>query len=69
MDMRKIRQLQAILQANGYRPRQGKGSHQIWTHPAHPQMRLVVCGTGGDDVQHYVETRMRKQINQLRRAS
>jgi predicted RNA binding protein YcfA (HicA-like mRNA interferase family) len=67
--MRKLRQLRATLQANGYRPRQGKGSHQVWTHPAHPHMRLVLCGSGGDDVQPYQATRMRKQISQLRRAS
>jgi hypothetical protein len=32
-------------------------------------MRMVLCGSGGDDVLPYQEIRMQKQISQLRRAS
>ncbi|MBO0777240.1 MAG: type II toxin-antitoxin system HicA family toxin [Ktedonobacteraceae bacterium] len=63
--MRKNREMRAVLQAHGCMMRQGKGDHQIWTHPAQPRFRLVLCGKDGSDVQKYQEARLRK----LRRAS
>jgi predicted RNA binding protein YcfA (HicA-like mRNA interferase family) len=64
--MLKIREAKTILRGTGYVERPGKGSHRIWTHPALPDHRLVLCGHDNEDLLRYQETRLRKQMNALR---
>ena len=57
----KVRNLKSLLRRRGFRCRAGKGSHSIWTHPARPDLRLVLAGHDGDDVKAYQLTRARKR--------
>ncbi|GHO88039.1 type II toxin-antitoxin system HicA family toxin [Dictyobacter formicarum] len=49
----KIRELKAILRRRGYHVRRGKGSHTVWTHPAHPEKPIILNGSDNDDAHPY----------------
>ena len=53
---RKIRELKADLRRAGFvlLPKQGKGSHTKWKHPALPDP-ILLAGHDGDDVRRYQE--------------
>ncbi len=61
----KMRTLKALLRRRGFCCRPGKGSHSIWTHPARPDLRLVLGGHNGDDAKPYQLTRARKRQAQM----
>jgi hypothetical protein len=64
--MQTIGNLKAILRKRGFRCRQGKGDHTIWTR--HGQLRpIVLSGHDGDDAPRYQEARVRKVEKHHRR--
>ncbi len=56
----KIRQLKAILIRRGFTPREGKGSHTIWTHPNFPARLIVLRGPDSDEAPPYQVARVCK---------
>ncbi|MFB2918770.1 MULTISPECIES: type II toxin-antitoxin system HicA family toxin [Aerosakkonema] len=59
---KKIRELKKLLLDAGFTYRQGKGSHQVWSHPLLSQP-IVIARKDGDDAPLYLE----KQVNAARR--
>ncbi len=45
-----LREFKSLLEQGGYSSRPDKGSHSIWTHPAH---HIVLCGSNHDTVPPY----------------
>ena len=62
---RKIRELKAMLRKAGFFPRQGKGSHTVWWHPA-LSTKLTLSGGNGDDAQPYQERQVQNFLKQVR---
>lgn len=62
---RKIRELIAELERNGFVNRGGKGSHRNFTHPrlARP---LSISGDEGDDAKKYQEKAVKAAIAEAR---
>jgi hypothetical protein len=56
---RKIRELRADLRRASFVWRPGKGSHGVWTHPLHPDVRISLAGNDGDDAKEYQERDVR----------
>jgi predicted RNA binding protein YcfA (HicA-like mRNA interferase family) len=59
---RKVRQLIADLERAGFMNRGGKGSHRNFIHPS--GARITISGQPGQDVQHYQERQVRRQIEE-----
>jgi predicted RNA binding protein YcfA (HicA-like mRNA interferase family) len=57
---RKLRQLIAELESEGFVNRGGKGSHRNFVHPKGP--RVTLSGHAGDDALHYQEKKVRQGI-------
>lgn len=64
----KLRQLRAVVRKAGFRPRSGKGSHQVWQHQLLPEERLVLSGKDGDDAQPYQEREVAEALGKLAEA-
>jgi len=58
--MLKVREARSLLRDHGYVPRRGKGSHEIWTHPADPGDPVILCDRAGADIHHYQQLRIRR---------
>ena len=43
-----------------------EGSHETWSHPEAPDLRLTVSGNDGDDAKPYQERQLREQLAALR---
>lgn len=56
----KLRVLRSELRQLGLTPRQGKGSHEIWTDPDQPGRRVVLYGSGGDDAKSFQVSKVRQ---------
>jgi predicted RNA binding protein YcfA (HicA-like mRNA interferase family) len=65
---RKIRELKADLQREGFMSRTAKGSHTFWAHDLLPDRRVALSGHDGDDAQRYQEREVRAALHALRRA-
>lgn len=52
---RKLRELRADLQRNGWRIDRQTGSHQIWEHPLVPNVEINLAGSDGTDAHRYQE--------------
>lgn len=63
--MFKNREMRALLREYGYVARQGKGSHEIWSHPQLPGRGLTLCGKDGEDTSKYQVARLKKQARKL----
>ena len=63
---RKIRELIAALEKQGFVNRGGKGSHRNFTHPrvARP---VTIAGDAGDDARMYQERAVKAAIAEARR--
>ncbi len=61
---RKIRQLIAELEKEGFSNRGGKGSHRNFIHPKGP--RVLLSGNPGDDAKHYQEREVRRGIREAK---
>jgi len=63
---RKIRELIAALEKQGFVNRGGKGSHRNFTHPrvARP---VTIAGDAGDDAKMYQERAVKAAIAEARR--
>jgi predicted RNA binding protein YcfA (HicA-like mRNA interferase family) len=61
---RKIRQLIAELEREGFCNRGGKGSHRNFIHPKGP--RVLLSGNPGDDAKHYQEREVRRGIREAK---
>jgi predicted RNA binding protein YcfA (HicA-like mRNA interferase family) len=61
---RKIRQLIAELEKEGFYNRGGKGSHRNFIHPKGP--RVLLSGNPGDDAKHYQEREVRQGIREAK---
>ncbi len=59
---KKIRELKKLLLDAGFTLRQGKGSHQVWSHSLLSQP-IVIARKDGDDAPLYLE----KQVNAARK--
>jgi predicted RNA binding protein YcfA (HicA-like mRNA interferase family) len=59
---RKVRQLIADLEKAGFVNRGGKGSHRNYIHPS--GARVTISGQSGQDVLHYQERQVRRQIEE-----
>ena len=57
---RKIRQLMADLEKNGFVNRGGKGSHRNFLHPS--GVKITLSGGPGDDAKHYQERALKRAI-------
>ncbi len=62
---RKIRELKAALRQAGFAWRPGKGSHQLWRHPALPKTAVNLAGNDGDDAKPYQERQVRDALADL----
>jgi predicted RNA binding protein YcfA (HicA-like mRNA interferase family) len=58
--MIKLRALRSELRQLGFEPRQGKGSHEIWTDPERPRRKVVLYGPGGDDAKPFQVSKVRQ---------
>ncbi len=58
--MVKIRDLKRILRRRGYRMRKGRGSHCVWSHPAHARRPIVLPDSDHEDAHPYQIARVRK---------
>jgi predicted RNA binding protein YcfA (HicA-like mRNA interferase family) len=61
---RKIRQLIAELEREGFHNRGGKGSHRNFIHPKGP--RVLLSGYPGDDAKHYQEREVKRGIREAK---
>jgi predicted RNA binding protein YcfA (HicA-like mRNA interferase family) len=59
---RKVRDLIADLERNGFASRGGKGSHRNFLHPK--GVRITISGSPGDDAKPYQEKDVRKAIRE-----
>jgi predicted RNA binding protein YcfA (HicA-like mRNA interferase family) len=59
---RTVRELIADLEKAGFVNRGGKGSHRNFIHPT--GARVTISGQPGQDVQHYQERQVRRQIEE-----
>jgi predicted RNA binding protein YcfA (HicA-like mRNA interferase family) len=64
---RKIRQLIAELEGEGFVNRGGKGSHRNFEHPKGP--RVTLSGHPGDDAKHYQEKDVRRSVREAKAKS
>lgn len=63
---RKIREIRADLRGAGFSILRQEGSHQTWSHPEAPDLRLTVSGNDGDDAKPYQERQLREKLDALR---
>jgi predicted RNA binding protein YcfA (HicA-like mRNA interferase family) len=61
---RKVRDLIADLERNGFVSRGGKGSHRNFLHPK--GVRITISGSSGDDAKPYQEKDVRKAIQEAK---
>ncbi|MEO6969527.1 MAG: type II toxin-antitoxin system HicA family toxin [Chthoniobacterales bacterium] len=61
---RKIRQLIADLETQGFVDRGGKGSHRNFVHPR--GVRITISGGSGDDAKHYQERDLKRALERIR---
>jgi predicted RNA binding protein YcfA (HicA-like mRNA interferase family) len=59
-DMVKLRELRSELRQLGFVPRQGKGSHEVWTDPQRPRRNVVLSGAGGEDAKPFQISKVRR---------
>ena len=64
--MQTIGTLKAILRRHGFRCRQGKGDHTIWTRRGRYRP-IVLSGHDGDDAPRYQAARVMKVEKHFRR--
>ena len=64
---RKVRELEADLQKEGFTRQPGKGSHRRWIHSLYPG-HVAVSGQPGDDAKLYQEREVRQALDQVRQA-
>ena len=64
---RKLRQLIADLEREGFINRGGKGSHRNFEHPRGP--RVTLSGQPGDDAKRYQEKDIRRSIREAKAKS
>lgn len=63
---RKVRQFKKELQGLGFRPRPGKGSHEVWTHPLLIKP-IVIADKDGADVRGYLEKDLKDAIKEIKK--
>ena len=61
---RKIRQLIADLEKQGFVDRGGKGSHRNFVHPS--GVRIMLSGAPGEDAKHYQERDLKRAIERAK---
>ncbi len=61
---RKIRQLIADLEKQGFVDRGGKGSHRNFAHPS--GVKITLSGAPGDDAKHYQERDLKRAIERAK---
>jgi predicted RNA binding protein YcfA (HicA-like mRNA interferase family) len=64
----KNRDLKRMLTRRGWRARPGKGNHVVWSHPDHPEQRIVLSGGKNDDAHPYQIALVRKPRKQRHRS-
>ena len=60
---RKVRELEAELEREGFKRAPAKGSHRKWVHP---KAQVTVSGKPGDDAQPYQEKLVRAALKKAR---
>lgn len=61
---KKVRDLKKLLLNTGFTSRQGKGSHQVWSHSLLSQV-IVIARKDGDDAPLYLEKQVNEAVKQL----
>lgn len=61
---KKVRDLKKLLLNRGFTSRQGKGSHQVWSHSLLSQV-IVIAKKDGDDAPLYLEKQVNEAVKQL----
>ncbi|MBW4622011.1 MAG: type II toxin-antitoxin system HicA family toxin [Cyanosarcina radialis HA8281-LM2] len=61
---KKIRELKKLLLKAGFIYRQGKGSHQVWSHLSLIEP-IVIARKDGDDAPIYLEKQVNEVLKQL----
>ncbi|NES95821.1 MAG: type II toxin-antitoxin system HicA family toxin [Desertifilum sp. SIO1I2] len=61
---KKIRTLKQLLLSKGFIYRQGKGSHQVWSHSLLSQV-IVIARKDGDDAPLYLEKQVNNAVQEL----
>jgi predicted RNA binding protein YcfA (HicA-like mRNA interferase family) len=65
---RKIRELKSDLRRAGFEFDHQTGSHEVWSHPTAPELRVTIAGHDGDDAKPYQEKQVRTALERLRAA-
>jgi predicted RNA binding protein YcfA (HicA-like mRNA interferase family) len=52
---RKLQELKAELRRAGFVKVRARGSHERWTHPDDPGIKITLAGADGDDAKPYQE--------------
>ena len=65
---RKKRELRRELERAGFRKRDGKGDHTVYTHPLVPG-HVSIDGKDGDDARKYDEKNVKHALDDLARAT
>jgi hypothetical protein len=62
---RKLRELRADLQREGFEADRQTGSHQVWKHPLLPGVAANLAGRDGADARPYQEREVREALRRL----
>jgi predicted RNA binding protein YcfA (HicA-like mRNA interferase family) len=62
---RRIGELEKELKSNGFKCKEGKGSHRKWRHPS-GTITVVISGKKGEDAKYYQEAQLKEAIQEIR---
>lgn len=63
---RKLRELRRDLRQAGCVKIRQEGSHETWTHPVAPEVKVTLAGADGQDAKHYQEEQVSEALRAIR---